>query len=93
LKVNVALNGKFRDTFQASELEIELEEESSIRDLPNRLCDTEERRSNIFDKSNTRLKPSVTITKNGRFIIHLSWLDTPLSDGERLVIFTLHSGG
>ncbi len=93
LKINVNLTGKFSDIFQASNLEVELNEGDSIRDLLNSICDTNERRANIFDASNTRLKPAVTITRNGRFIIHLNWLDTELSDNDKVRIFMLHSGG
>jgi len=49
--------------------------------------------ANIFDKSKTKLKPTVTITRNGRFIIHLDWLDTVLADNDNVRILTLHSGG
>lgn len=93
LKINVSLSGRFRDIFQAKDLEIELKDGGNIRDLLNFLCDTHERRSNIFDTSKTRLKPAVTITRNGRFIIHLDWLDTKLAEGDSVMIFTLHAGG
>ncbi|NQU15913.1 MAG: MoaD/ThiS family protein, partial [Desulfobacteraceae bacterium] len=46
--------------------------------------------ANIFDKSKTKLKPTVTITRNGRFIIHLDWLDTVLADNDNVRILTLH---
>lgn len=93
MKVKVSFTGRFRDIFQAEDIEVELDEGSKIRDLLNLICDTDERSSNVFDKSMTRLKPSVTVTINGRFIIHLNWLDTALEEGDKVTIFVLHSGG
>ena len=93
MKINVNLSGKFADIFQTGDLSVNLTEGDNIRDLLNLMCTTEERRANIFDKSKTKLKPTVTITRNGRFIIHLDWLDTVLADNDNVRILTLHSGG
>ncbi len=93
MKINVTLSGKFADIFQTGDLLVNLNEGDNIRDLLNLMCDTEERRANIFDRSKTKLKPTVTITRNGRFIIHLDWLDTVLDDDDNVKILTLHSGG
>jgi len=93
LKVDVKLTGRFRDIFQAGHREVEIEEKGNVRDLLNLLCDTDDRRKIIFNKSNRGVRPNVTVTKNGRFIIHLDWLDTTLADGDKVTIFTQHCGG
>lgn len=94
MKIDVSLKGRFKEIFQAPDpLQVELEEGANIRDLLNHLCNTSEPGTEIFYTREMRLKPNVTVTRNGRFIIHLKWLDTPLSEGDHVSIFTLHCGG
>ena len=75
------------------EQEIGLKAGATVLDLLNSLCKTEELRKNIFSANNRNLRPNVSIRKNGRFIVHLNWLDTELEAGDRVEIFTLHCGG
>jgi len=94
LKIDVSLKGRFKNVFQVPDpLQVELEDGGNVRDLLNLLCNTSERSMDIFYNKDMRLKPNVTVTRNGRFIIHLNWLDTPLSDGDNVTVFTLHCGG
>ncbi len=94
MKINVSLKGRFKDILQVTDpLQVELKDSGNIRDLLNRLCNTNERSRDIFFNRDMMLKPNVTVTRNGRFIIHLNWLDTSLSDGDKVTIFTLHCGG
>ena len=72
---------------------MEVKEESNVRDLLNLLCHKAGCSEDTFFNKDMRLKPNVAVTKNGRFIIHLNWLDTPLSEGDEMTIFTLHCGG
>jgi len=69
-----------------------LTEGATVRDLLGYLCKSTGRGDEIF-YSSAGLKPNVTVTVNGRFIIHLNWLDTILSEGDRVKVFTLHCGG
>jgi molybdopterin converting factor small subunit len=93
LRTTVNLSGRFRDLFDApDELGMDLSDGATIRDLLSRLCESRGRRPEIF-YSSAGLKPNVTVTVNGRFIIHLNWLDTVLSEGDRVKVFTLHCGG
>ena len=93
MKVSLNLSGRFAELFDIKEdVQMAVEEGATIREVLKRLCKTKERSPEIFF-SNTGLKPNVTVTVNGRFIIHLDWLDTVLSENDRLNIFTLHSGG
>jgi len=93
LKVSLNLSGRFAELFDVKEdVQMEVEEGTTIQDILKLLCKVQSRSSDIFF-SNTGLKPNVTVTVNGRFIIHLDWLDTVISENDRLNIFTLHSGG
>jgi thiamine biosynthesis protein ThiS len=93
LRTTVNLSGRFRDLFGAPyELGMDLSEGATVHDLLSRLCESTGRSADIFFSS-AGLKPNVTVTVNGRFIIHLNWLDTILSEGDRIKVFTLHCGG
>ena len=93
MKINLKLFGRFIQIFQLNEKEISLEPGGTVLDLLNSLCKTDELRKNIFSANNRNLRPNVVIRKNGRFIIHLNWLDTELEAGDRVEILTLHCGG
>ena len=93
MNVKLKLFGQFIQTFQMDESQIELEPNATVLDLLNTICKTKKKRDSIFVTSDRNLRPNVTIRKNGRFIIHLDWLDTKLNDGDRVEILTLHSGG
>lgn len=93
MKINLKFGGRFREIFGANEAQIDLEEGANILRLLDVLCDFPDRRAKIFDNSNINVRPSVMITKNGRFIIHLDWLQTKLLDGDKVEIFSLVSGG
>lgn len=90
----MSLKGRFKEVLQVPDPhQVELEDGRNIRDLLNLLCDSSELGTDVFFTKDMRLKPNVTVTLNGRFIIHLKWLDTSLSDGDNVTIFTLHCGG
>jgi len=94
LKIQVSLKGRFKELFQvAGPMQMEMAEGENVRDLLNLLCSSRQRSADIFYNSDKRLKPNVSVARNGRFIIHLNWLDTSLSDGDTVTIFTLHCGG
>ena len=93
MKISVKFGSIFREVFGADEMQIDLEPGANILRLLDILCDSPDRRVKIFDKSNTNVRPHVSITKNGRFILHLNWLQTELFDGDKVEIFILGSGG
>jgi thiamine biosynthesis protein ThiS len=72
---------------------ISLNAGANVRDLLNVLCDTDDRRGKIFDSDGKTLKPNVVIRKNGRFIVHLNWLDTELEENDNVEILSFVSGG
>jgi sulfur carrier protein ThiS len=94
LKIDINLKGRFKDALKLPDpYPMEVKEESNVRDLLNLLCHDTECPADTFFNKDMRLKPNVAVTKNGRFIIHLNWLDTSLSEGDTVTIFTLHCGG
>ncbi len=92
MKVNVKFGPRFRELFEADAKDVDVEEGADVRSLLALICDSEKRRFELFGNG-TNLRPSVVVTKNGRFIIHLNWLDTKLEEGDRVEILTLHCGG
>lgn len=94
LEVNVQLKGRFKDVLNLPDpYPVEVEDGTNVRDLLDRLWSTTGCPEDTFFNKDQRLKPNVAVTKNGRFIIHLNWLDTTLEAGDTITIFTLHCGG
>ena len=93
MKVNVKFFPRFKEAFQMSEGEISLDAGANVRDLLNLLCNTDDRRSKLFDSDGKTLRPHVVIKKNGRFIVHLNWLDTKLEENDGVEILSFVSGG
>jgi MoaD family protein len=93
MKVKVKFFPRFKEVFQMSEGEISLKTGANVRDLLNLLCNTDDRRSKLFDSDGTTLRPNVVIRKNGRFIVHLNWLDTELEENDGVEILSFVSGG
>jgi sulfur carrier protein ThiS len=94
LKIDINLKGRFKDALKLPDpYPMEVKEESNVRDLLDLLCHKTGCPADTFFNRDMRLKPNVAVTKNGRFIIHLNWLDTSLSEGDTVTIFTLHCGG
>lgn len=93
MKINCKLFGRFIEIFGWDEQEVNLEEGAAVSDLLAAICKTEERHNSIFTFSDRNLKPNLVIRVNGRFIIHLNWLDTLLEEGDRVDILILHCGG
>jgi len=94
VKVNVHLKGRFKDVLQLPDPHpVDIGTEINVRDLLNHLCHDTGCSADTFFNKDMRLKPNVAVTRNGRFIIHLDWLDTSLSEGDTITIFILHCGG
>ncbi len=92
MKIKVKFFATFRELFGGEEKEIELESGSNIQDLLNLLCGSSQRRQEIFDNSG-KLRPYVTILKNGRNIQFLGGLHTGLEKGDVIMIFPPMAGG
>ncbi len=93
MKIHLKFGSIFQEIFAGTEGEIDLEEGADVAGLLDVLCSTPERRARIFDPTGRNLRSYVTISKNGKFIIQLEWLQTRLSDGDRVEFFLLGAGG
>lgn len=69
----------------------ELKSGSTVHDLLDILCDTPERRKEIYQ--NGQLKPQVVIFKNGANILNIGGLTMELEEGDNLNIFPFVGGG
>ncbi len=81
----------FRDLFQGRERDLVVDEGATVRDALSVLCDTAERRREIFD--GTGLKPHLVVMVNGVHIESLRGLETPLTPGDTLAVFPMLGGG
>jgi molybdopterin synthase sulfur carrier subunit len=81
----------FRDLFGGRERDLVAAEGASVGAALTLLCDTPERRREIF--SDDGLKPHIVVMLNGVPVGSLQGLATPLSPGDTLAIFPLVGGG
>jgi len=81
----------FRDLFGVRERDIAVAEGGTVRDALSLLCDTSERRREVFEGGG--LKPHLVVMVNGVHVESLRGLDTALSPGDTLAIFPMLGGG
>ena len=92
MTVRVRFLAYLRTLFGAKEKDIELAEPARIEDLLNLLCDTPERRNDVF-KPEGSLNPQVIVMKDGTNILSLQGLGTPLAAGDSVAILPFLIGG
>lgn len=81
----------FRDLFGGRERDLAVGEGGTVRDALSLLCDTSERRREVFEGGS--LKPHLVVMVNGVHVESLRGLDTALSPGDTLAIFPILGGG
>ena len=81
----------FRDLFQGREREVVLLEGATVGDALAVLCDTPERRREVF--AGDELKPHLVVMVNGVQVQSLRGLATPLAPGDTLAVFPILGGG
>jgi molybdopterin synthase sulfur carrier subunit len=81
----------FRDLFGGRERDLAVGEGGTVRDALSLLCDTNERRREVFEGD--ALKPHLVVMVNGVHVESLRGLETPLSPGDTLAIFPMLGGG
>ncbi len=91
MSVKVKFFAYFRELFAAKEKEIDLPARTTVRDALAGLCDSPQRRSELFEGG--RLRPHIVILKNGSGLQSFQGLETPLNDGDVLSVFPLMGGG
>jgi MoaD family protein len=90
--VRVRFLAHLKTLFGAKERDVELAEPARIEDLLNLLCDTPERRNDIF-KADGSINPQVIVMKGGTNVLSLQGLGTPLAEGDSVAILPLLIGG
>ncbi len=81
----------FRDIFGGREREIALVAGGTVADALALLCDTPERRREIF--AGDALRPHIVVMVNGTPVGSLQGPATPLAAGDTLAVFPLMGGG
>jgi len=81
----------FKDLFGGRERDVDLGAGRTVREALDTLCDSVERRAEIFAGSD--LKPHLVVMVNGVHIQSLRGLDTELAPGDTLAIFPFLGGG
>jgi MoaD family protein len=91
MKIRVKFFAYFRELFEAKHKLVVLADGSTVAELLRVLCDTPERRAEIFDKNG--LRPDVVLMKNEMNVQSQKGLRTGLEEGDVLAIFPLIGGG
>jgi sulfur-carrier protein len=91
MKVTIKLFAYFRGLFGEKERRVTIKDTGSVRDILNELCDTPERRGEIF--AGDDLKPMIVVMVNGANLPAATGLDTRLADGDVVAVFPLMGGG
>jgi len=91
MKIKVKFFTYFRELFGGRERELELKSGTTIKELLTLLCDSPERRDEIFEGD--KLKPYLIIMKNNVSIQSLNQLETEIIENDVISIFPLMGGG
>jgi len=92
MTVRVRFLAHLKTLFGVKEKDVELVEPALLEDLLKLLCDTPERRREIF-LTDGSLNPQVIIMKGGTNALSLQGLETPLGDGDAVAILPFLIGG
>jgi len=91
MKIRARFFAHFRGLFEARDKAVVLVKGSTVAELLEGLCDSPERRAEIFDKNG--LKPYVVLMKNEVNVHSQNGLRTALEEGDVVAIFPLMGGG
>lgn len=92
MTVRVRFLSHLKERFGAGERGVELAEPARVEELLKLLCDTPERRKDIFLPSGS-LNPQVIVMKGGTNILSLQGLRTSLAEGDAIAILPFLIGG
>jgi MoaD family protein len=92
MKVKVTFFAMVREAFKTDQIEVEIENESNLRQLFNKLCDSRERRRQIFERSG-ELNTDIMILRNGKDIRSFDGIQTKLTSGDTIAVFSAIAGG
>jgi molybdopterin synthase sulfur carrier subunit len=91
LEIRVKFFSFLREIFGFKERAISLPSGANLKALLDEICDSKERRSQMF--KNSELNPALIVMKNGKSISGLSGLETDLQEGDVIAIFPFTVGG
>jgi MoaD family protein len=91
MRIKAKFFAYFRDLFRGREIGLDLRDGATVREALDALCDSPERRAEVFAGSG--LKPSLVVMVNGVHIHSLRGLDTPLAADDVLAVFPFMGGG
>ena len=93
MKVTVKFYAHLRDLVGKKRvIELDLEEGATISQLLDELLQDSLIKSALLDE-NQKIKPEITILKNGREIKFLSGMETALDSGDEIAVFPAVVGG
>jgi molybdopterin synthase sulfur carrier subunit len=91
MRIKAKFFAYFRDLFGGRERDLDIGAGRTVRDALEVLCDSPERRGEIFAGSD--LKPHLVVMVDGVHIGTLQGLDTVLAAGDTLAVFPFLGGG
>jgi len=91
-KVEARLYGGLERVFQEKEKQVELTKAPTVRSLLELLCNSPERRRELFN-DHGQIRPDLVVLRTGRSIVFLGGLDTELNEGDTVAIFLPVRGG
>ncbi|MFB6081353.1 MAG: ubiquitin-like small modifier protein 1 [Halanaeroarchaeum sp.] len=92
MDVELRLFANFREAVGQKTIHREFDADATIADV---LAGLEAEYEGLEDQfiEDGEIKPQVNVLKNGREVLHLEGLDTPVEDGDRISIFPPVAGG
>jgi len=91
MRIKAKFFAHFRDLFGGREREIDLGPRRTVAEALDLLCDTAERRAEVFAAAG--LRSHLVVMVNGVHINSLKGLDTGLAEGDTLAVFPFLVGG
>ena len=91
-EITVRFFASLKDVFKQKEAGVSTDEVCTVHEALDHVCTTRERRRGVFTDSGA-LQPDVLVLVNGRNIVFLEDLATPLHGGDVVAIFPPVKGG
>jgi len=95
MKVKVQYLGYIKNLIRKSEDEFELQEGASLSELLNKIAGIYGKpfQKEVYEPGLKDVKKGFVVTVNGVLIGQLKGVDTPLNNGDNIILMSLMSGG
>jgi molybdopterin converting factor small subunit len=95
MKVKVQYLGFIKNLINRSEDEFDLEEGASLSEVLNRIAGIYGKpfQKEVYEPGLKDVKMGFVVTVNGVLMGQLQGVDTPLNNGDNIILMTLMSGG